>query len=290
MSKIAAQHSFHHDITYTTIDHHTLARYDWPVPTGSAKALVLLVHGLGEHMGRYQHVAFALQQAGYMVIGYDHVGHGLSSGKRGDTDTPDQLTEHLQHMVKEVKSLHPRLPLVLLGHSMGGLVVQRAAASDRSLADAVVMSSPALATFANAVQKLLLATLPKWLPHLRVDNGLKLEGLARDAQVVRDYKHDRLVHPLISASLGAWIVQEGIKAVQQAEQWQVPSLLLYAGQDKLVNPQGSADFSKRASAEVLQSHCFNVMYHEIFNDPEKQVVLQKLIHWLDARYAGAHSS
>ena len=290
MSKIAAQHSFHHDITYTTIDHHTLARYDWPVPTGSAKALVLLVHGLGEHMGRYQHVAFALQQAGYMVIGYDHVGHGLSSGKRGDTDTPDQLTEHLQHMVKEVKSLHPRLPLVLLGHSMGGLVVQRAAASDRSLADAVVMSSPALATFANAVQKLMLATLPKWLPHLRVDNGLKLEGLARDAQVVRDYKHDRLVHPLISASLGAWIVQEGIKAVQQAEQWQVPSLLLYAGQDKLVNPQGSAEFSKRASAEVLQSHCFNVMYHEIFNDPEKQVVLQKLIHWLDARYAGAHNS
>jgi len=290
MSKIAAQHSFHHDITYTTIDHHTLARYDWPVPTGSAKALVLLVHGLGEHMGRYQHVAFALQQAGYMVIGYDHVGHGLSSGKRGDTDTPDQLTEHLQHMVKEVKSLHPRLPLVLLGHSMGGLVVQRAAASDRSLADAVVMSSPALATFANAVQKLMLATLPKWLPHLRVDNGLKLEGLARDAQVVRDYKHDRLVHPLISASLGAWIVQEGIKAVQQAEQWQVPSLLLYAGQDKLVNPQGSADFSKRASSEVLQSHCFNVMYHEIFNDPEKQVVLQKLIHWLDARYAGAHNS
>ena len=290
MSKIAAQHSFHHDITYTTIDHHTLARYDWPVPTGSAKALVLLVHGLGEHMGRYQHVAFALQQAGYMVIGYDHVGHGLSSGKRGVTDTPDQLTEHLQHMVKEVKSLHPRLPLVLLGHSMGGLVVQRAAASDRSLADAVVMSSPALATFANAVQKLMLATLPKWLPHLRVDNGLKLEGLARDAQVVRDYKHDRLVHPLISASLGAWIVQEGIKAVQQAEQWQVPSLLLYAGQDKLVNPQGSADFSKRASAEVLQSHCFNVMYHEIFNDPEKQVVLQKLIHWLDARYAGAHNS
>ena len=108
--------------------------------------------------------------------------------------------------------------------------------------------------------------------------------------MVRDYKHDRLVHRLISASLGAWIVQEGIKAVQQAEQWQVPSLLLYAGQDKLVNPQGSAEFSKRASAEVLQSHCFNVMYHEIFNDPEKQVVLQKLVHWLDARYASAHSS
>lgn len=290
MSKIAAQHSFHHEITHTTIDQHNLARYDWPVPTGSAKALVLLVHGLGEHMGRYQHVAFALQQAGYLVIGYDHVGHGLSSGKRGDTDTPDQLTEHLQHMAKEVKSLHAGLPLVLLGHSMGGLVVQRAAASDRALADAVVMSSPALATFANAFQKLLLATLPKWLPHLRVDNGLKLEGLARDAQVVRDYKHDRLVHPLISASLGAWMVEEGTKAVQQAEQWQVPSLLLYAGQDKLVNPQGSAEFSKRASAEVLQSHCFNVMYHEIFNDPEKQVVLQKLVHWLDARYASAHSS
>ena len=290
MSKIAAQHSFHHEVAHTAIDQHTLARYNWPLPEGPAKAIVLLVHGLGEHMGRYQHVAFALQQAGYAVVGYDHVGHGLSSGKRGDIDTPHQLVEHVQRMVSDITSEHPALPLVLLGHSMGGLVVQRAAAAHPALADAVVMSSPALAAFTNPLQKLLLATLPQWLPHLCVDNGLKLEGLARDAQVVRDYKHDRLVHRFISASLAAWIVQEGIEAVQQAEAWRVPSLLMYAGQDKLVNPKGSAEFSQRAPADFLQSHCFNVMYHEIFNDPEKQVVLQKLIGWLDARYAAKQSN
>jgi alpha-beta hydrolase superfamily lysophospholipase len=94
---------------------------------------------------------------------------------------------------------------------------------------------------------------------------------------------------MIATSLAAWIVQEGIQAVQHAEAWRVPSLLLYAGQDKLVNPQGSAEFAKRAPADMLQAHCFNVMYHEIFNDPEKQVVLQKLIAWLDNRYTGVQS-
>ncbi|MFM7801629.1 MAG: lysophospholipase, partial [Limnohabitans sp.] len=245
MSKTAPQFSFHHEITHTVIDPHSLACYHWPLPDGTSKALVLLVHGLGEHMGRYQHVAFALKNAGYAVLGYDHVGHGLSSGKRGDTDSPLQLIEHLRRMVKEVTQLHPGLPLVLLGHSMGGLVVQRAVAADATLADAVVMSSPALAAFTNGFQKFLLATMPKWFPHLRVDNGLKLDGLARDAQVVRDYKLDPLVHRFISASLAAWIVKEGIQAVQDAAKWQVPALLLYAGQDKLVNPQGSAEFSKR---------------------------------------------
>lgn len=290
MSMIAAQHSFLHALRHVDIGQHSLALYDWPRPTLPAKAMVLLVHGLGEHMGRYQHVAFALQQAGYAVIGYDHVGHGMSSGKRGDIDHRGQLTEHLRHMVSEAKAENPQLPLVLLGHSMGGLVVQRAVAADASLADAVVMSSPGLAAYTNVFQKFLLAVLPQWFPHARVDNGLKPEGLARDAQVVRDYKHDPLVHRWISASLAAWVIDEGLAALEQAPDWQTASLLLYAGQDKLVNPQGSATFAKRAPATVLQSHCFNVMYHEIFNDPEKQVVLQKLIQWLDARYAGTQSN
>ena len=84
---------------------------------------------------------------------------------------------------------------------MGGLVVQRAVAKHEGLVNAVMMSSPALAAFTNPVQKLLLATLPKWMPHLRVDNGLKLSWLARDAQIIRDYKEDRLVHKYISAGL-----------------------------------------------------------------------------------------
>jgi alpha-beta hydrolase superfamily lysophospholipase len=168
---------------------------------------------------------------------------------------------------------------------MGGLVVARALAQQACTADAAVLSAPAFAAFTNAVQKLLLATIPKFFPHLRVANGLQLPWLARDAQVVRAYREDKLVHDRIAAGLAAWIMDEGAKAVQDAAQWRTPALLLYAGQDRLVNPQGSVDFAAAALPQFLQTQCFNVMYHEIFNDPEKHLVFNKLTAWLDQRFA-----
>jgi alpha-beta hydrolase superfamily lysophospholipase len=146
------------------------------------------------------------------------------------------------------------------------------------------MSSPALGAHTNFIQKLLLATLPHLSPHLRVDNGVKTAWLARDAQVVRAYQLDPLVHRKISAALASWIINEGVKTVQEASTWHTPSLLLYAGQDQLVLPQASAAFAHAAPPEVVQAHCFNVMYHEIFNDPEKTMVIAKLQSWLDSRY------
>ena len=137
----------------------------------------------------------------------------------------------------------------------------------------------------NVIQKFLLATLPKLFPHVRVDNGVKTTWVARDAQVVRAYVEDPLVHRQISAGLAAWILKEGAQTVAQASAWTMPTLLLYAGQDQLVLPQASAEFARLAPSDVLQSHCFNVMYHEIFNDPEKAMVLAKLLAWLDNRYA-----
>jgi alpha-beta hydrolase superfamily lysophospholipase len=286
MSTIAAHHAFHATTSDWLCGDHTLARYHWPSPELPAKAQVLLVHGLGEHMGRYNHVAFALQSAGYAVQGYDHVGHGLSSGERGDVATPNQLVEDLAAVVADIQHHKPRTePLVILGHSMGGLVVARALAQQACTADAAVLSAPAFAAFTNAVQKLLLATIPKFFPHLRVANGLQLPWLARDAQVVRAYREDKLVHDRIAAGLAAWIMDEGAKAVQDAAQWRTPALLLYAGQDRLVNPQGSVDFAAAALPQFLQTQCFNVMYHEIFNDPEKHLVFNKLITWLDQRFA-----
>ncbi len=288
MTTISAQHAFHPTIDEWVCADHSLARYHWPAPLTTPKAQVLLVHGLGEHMGRYNHVAYALQQAGYAVTGYDHVGHGLSSGARGDVATPNQLVEDLAAVVADIREVQPRgQPLVLLGHSLGGLVVQRALAQGACSADAVVMSSPALAAFTNPLQKLLLATLPAYFPHLRVSNGLPLAWLARDAQVVRAYREDRLVHDKISAGLAAWLISQAEQAVQQAADWQTPALLIYAGQDRCVNPQGSDQFAKAAPPQWLQSHCYNVMYHEIFNDPEKQQVFARMVAWLDQRFTPA---
>ena len=284
MSSIADQAAQKPLITQLDHGEQTLAFYAWPQPSQNPRAAVLLLHGLGEHMGRYGHVASALQAAGYVVFGYDHHGHGLSSGLRGNLLSPSQLVDDVHFVIGHVRTLTPA-PLVVLGHSMGGLIAARAVAQSLPHIDALVMSSPALGAQTNWIQKFLLATLPKLLPHVRVDNGVKSAWLARDAQVVRAYSEDPLVHRQISAGLAAWILREGAQTVAQASTWSMPTLLMYAGQDQLVLPQASAEFARLAPSQVLQSHCFNVMYHEIFNDPEKAMVFAKLLSWLDNRYA-----
>jgi len=284
MSSIADQAAQKPQITTLDQGEQTLAFYAWPNAPENARAAVLLLHGLGEHMGRYGHVASALQAAGYVVFGYDHHGHGLSSGLRGNLLSPSQLLDDVRFVIEQVRAL-THAPLVLLGHSMGGLIAARAVAQSLPHIDALVMSSPALGAQTNVIQKFLLATLPKLFPHVRVDNGVKTTWVARDAQVVRAYVEDPLVHRQISAGLAAWILKEGAQTVAQASAWTMPTLLLYAGQDQLVLPQASAEFARLAPSDVLQSHCFNVMYHEIFNDPEKAMVLAKLLAWLDGRYA-----
>jgi alpha-beta hydrolase superfamily lysophospholipase len=283
MSSIADQAAQKPQITMLDQGEQTLAFYAWPNAPEKARAAVLLLHGLGEHMGRYGHVASALQAAGYVVFGYDHHGHGLSSGLRGNLLSPSQLLDDVRFVIEQVRALTPA-PMVLLGHSMGGLIAARAVAQSLPYIDALVMSSPALGAQTNVIQKFLLATLPKLFPHVRVDNGVKTTWVARDAQVVRAYVEDPLVHRQISAGLAAWILKEGAQTVAQASAWTMPTLLLYAGQDQLVLPQTSAEFARLAPSDVLQSHCFNVMYHEIFNDPEKAMVLAKLLAWLDGRY------
>ena len=284
MSSIADQAAQKPHITQLDHREQTLAFYAWPQPPENARAAVLLLHGLGEHMGRYGYIASTLQAAGYVVFGYDHHGHGLSSGMRGNLLSSTHLLDDVDFVIKRVRALTPA-PLVLLGHSMGGLIAARAVANSLPHIDALVMSSPALGAQTNLIQKFLLATLPKLFPHVRVDNGVKTPWVARDAQVVRAYVEDPLVHRQISAGLAAWILKEGAQTVAQASAWSMPTLLLYAGQDQLVLPQASAEFARLAPSEVLQSYCFNVMYHEIFNDPEKAMVLTKLLAWLDSRYA-----
>jgi alpha-beta hydrolase superfamily lysophospholipase len=142
-----------------------------------------------------------------------------------------------------------------------------------------------LGAFPNLFQKMLLASLPRVLPHLRVDNGLRTEFLSRDPDVVKAYKADPLVHRRISAGLASWILTQGAQTLADAGQWQVPTLLLYAGQDRLVNAQASADFARAAPAAVLQAECFEAMYHEIFNDLYRAQVFAALKRWLLARFS-----
>jgi alpha-beta hydrolase superfamily lysophospholipase len=269
-----------------------LAVYDWALPANPPLGTVLLVHGLGEHAGRYGEVSAHLHQWGFAVRAYDQQGHGQSAGARGDMLRPGSLQADLCRVIDDTRQ-HPSLqgtPLILLGHSLGGLVVARTLAEGLRPVDAAVLSSPALGAFPNLFQKILLATLPRVVPHLRVDNGLKAEFVSRDPDVVKAYLADAMVHRRISMGLAAWILENGQKTLDDAAKWPVPTLLLYAGKDRLVNAQASADFASSAPKDVVQAECFEAMYHEVFNDLYRAQVFASLKRWLLARFAAPPSA
>ena len=269
---------------FTASDGENLAVYDWPLPD-APRATVLLVHGLGEHAGRYDALARHLGAWGYAVRGYDHYGHGESSGPRGGLPWDTRLLDDLTDIVDATRARMPAgQPLVLLGHSMGGLVAARFVALGVRPVDALVLSSPAFDAGLGPVQKLLLATLQRIAPNLRVGNGLDAHYLSHDASVVRAYLADPLCHDRISVRLARFIAEAGPATVARAAHWQVPTLLLWAGADRLVNPAGSRAFASAAPKERVQAHCFEPLYHELFNEsPElAEPVRERLQHWLAA--------
>lgn len=269
--------------TFVAVDGDNLAIQDWPLdPLTPLRGVVLLVHGLGEHAGRYDELAQRLNSWGFAVRGYDQYGHGESGGVRGGLPSDNRLVEDLADVLSSTrKRMDAGTPLILLGHSMGGLVAARLVALGLARVDGLVLSSPAFDPGLNAFQKLLLAVLPSIAPNLRVRNGLDPKWISHDPKVVQAYQHDKLIHDRISGRLARFIADGGAATLGAAPSWQVPTLLLYAGTDKLVSPRGSAAFAQAAPARVVTAHCFEGLYHEIFNELEREPVYARLQQWLD---------
>jgi alpha-beta hydrolase superfamily lysophospholipase len=220
------------------------------------------------------------------VRGYDQYGHGESGGARGGLPSDQRLVEDLADVLSSTRArMDERTPLILFGHSMGGLVASRLVAQSQAAVDGLVLSSPAFDVGLNAWRRLLLDVLPAIAPNLRVSNGVDARWLSHDPRVVRAYQKDRLVHDRISGRLAHFIVDGGAATLAQAARWQVPTLLLYAGQDKVVSPRGSAAFAKAAPARVVTAHCFEGLYHEIFNELDREPVYARLQQWLDRWFA-----
>ncbi len=274
--------------TLTARDGLALHLQRWPAVGAAAPArgLVQIVHGLGEHIGRYEHVAAALNAAGWQVAGHDQRGHGRSAGARGSIVQDDDL---LADLATAFDALHPAQgPHLLLAHSMGGAVAarfvaetlaERPAGWSRAVAG-LVLSSPALDLGLSTAQRLLLATLGTMAPNLRVSNGLDPAWISRDAEVVARYRSDPLVHDRITPRLLRFMLSAAQQARSDAPHWRTPTLLMWAGADRCVAPAGSAAFAAAAPASVLQAQPWPGLFHEIFNEPEQAHVFDHLARWL----------
>ncbi|BFI94658.1 MAG: alpha/beta hydrolase [Rhodanobacter sp.] len=253
---------------------------DWPLP--QARGGVLLVHGLGEHAGRYAALAHWLNARGYAVRGYDQRGHGESPGPRGVLRHPDDLLADLAVVHADYARALGAAPL-LLGHSMGGLVALRAVLDGRVAPQALVLSSPALRSHASPGLRRLAAVLARTLPNLRLRNGLDLPRLSHDARVVDAYRADALCHDRVSPRLADFIFRAGASCTADAGRLALPALLLVAGEDALVDAGGSRDFSAAATGtQQLTTRYFATLYHELFNEaePGRSQVLMQLADWL----------
>ena len=272
--------------TIRTTDGQSLGVREWLATPSSPRALVHITHGLAEHAGPYAHVARRLNALGFAVRAHDHYGHGLSSGARGALPHRLRLVDDLALFVDDANAAFPGLPVVLLGHSMGGLVAASFVARRLRPVDGLVLSSPALSPTLSAAQKGLIAVLSRLAPNLRVGNGLDADDLSHDPAVAPAYLSDPLNHDRIGARLARFLADEGARVMAAAPQWPVPTLLLYAGADRLVRPEGSRDFAAAAaSSGQVHAFAFEQHFHELFNELDAEPVFDALEQWLCERFS-----
>ncbi len=275
--------------TFTAGDGENLAVQDWPLAEDAPmRGVIVLVHGLGEHAARYDHLAQRLNAWGFAVRGYDQYGHGESGGSRGSLPSDNRLIDDLDDVLESTRVRMPRhMPLILLGHALGALVAARFAVLCRRPIDGLVLSSPGLDHGLSAVQRLALATVPTIVPNLRLHSGLDPALLSHDPAVVQAYRADRFCHDRMSVRMARFIADSGPIVLACAHSWGVPTLLMYAGGDKLVPPEGSRSFAAAAPRHIVTSHCFEGLYHELFNELDNEPVFELLRCWLDQQFPPA---
>jgi len=252
-------------------------------PASPAHSSIVFMHGLGEHSGRYAHLAEYFCARGFAVRAFDHRGHGKSSGKRGDIPHQDSFLDDAQHVMHDWQASCPTSVTrqLLLGHSMGGLFAAKFALSKMCALDGLILSAPAFAIYMNFVERSLLKVLSMLAPAVTLPNGLKTKYLSHDPKVVTSYLADALVHDRISARLLNSMLITMHDVFTHASSLDLPTLLLIAGQDKLVDSTGSLRFAQASPENYLRLHTYDNLYHEIFNELDAKAVFDDVGIWLD---------
>ena len=254
-------------------------------------AVLLLVHGLGEHSGRYAHVAQWFAERGYACWAIDYRGHGRSEGVRVHVDRFDQFVEDVAILRGLAAERYPALPRFLVGHSQGGLVVLRSLLADPAGLAGAIVSSPLLGIHASARPTALLVFVARVLsrvaPSLRLANNVNGGWLSHDPAVAAAYVRDPLVSHKVSARW-YWSLLEAIADTHaRAGSLRLPVLVMTSGEDRLVDPDAAERWARAAPANLIEHVRWSGYYHEMFNEPEREPVFQRMQRWLQTRPAPA---
>jgi alpha-beta hydrolase superfamily lysophospholipase len=264
-------------------------RRSW-LPPEPTRAMIL-VHGYAEHTGRYDEMAMYFAARGFAVHAYDQAGHGRTRGPRGHVDRYDRLLDELDRFIDLVRLDHPGLPLTVVGHSMGGLVTAATAAFRGPDVDRFVLSGALLQVggeggpgWRDRLRAGLASLLAPLGPRVGLSVGLDATGLSRDPEVVRRYEEDPLVKDRMSARFAAGMLAM-VEAVSAAsDRVAAPMLLLHGAEDRMCPPEGSRRFHAGLSPKIAAASDLKIypeLRHEIFQEPERVLVWQDLLDWLD---------
>lgn len=259
--------------------------YDVWTPETPPRAVVVLSHGLGEHARRYDHVARRFGDAGLVTYALDHRGHGRSGGKRVLVRDISEYTADFDTLVRIATREHPGLKCALLGHSMGGAIVFAYGVERPDNYDLMVLSGPAVAAQDQVSSMLALAAkvLGVVAPGLPVQE-LDADAISRDPAVVAAYNDDPLVyHGRVPAGVGRALLQVGETMPQRAPALTVPLLVVHGSDDRLIPVAGARRLVDCVGSADVQLKVYPGLYHEVFNEPEREQVLNDVVLWITAR-------
>lgn len=252
------------------------------LPTGPLRAAVVLAHGYAEHLGRYRYFAGQLNKAGIAVFALDHWGHGESEGSGGFVPAFSAYTDGIEALLAKVQAGHPDVPRFLIGHSMGGLIAAAHLITHQAHYAGAILSGPAIKP-AEEPAKLLIwisRLLSRFLPRLGV-LALDAAGVSRDPAVVSAYLADPLVYNgKMSARLAAEMFDAMAAVRCQVAEISLPILLLHGAADSLTAPEGSEFLSQHVSSPDSELKIYPGLYHEIFNEPERDSVIGDVTTWI----------
>lgn len=273
------------ELNWKTIDDVEIYGKYW-APDSNVKAVICLVHGMGEHINRYNELAQDMVAAGYAVIGFDQRGHGKSKGQRGHAPSYEHLLLSVDDLLHKAEEQFPETPKFLMGHSMGGNVAINYVLERKPAIKGLIASSPLLKlSFDPPAWKLVLGNVVKNIfPSLPQYSNLDAKSISSIPEEVKKYEQDKLVHDSITPGMYFGFMEKGDYALQHADELTVPLLIYHGTADKLTSHKASQEFAAKVKSNVT-AHWFENGYHETHHDTGRSVLLPLLTNWLNTQLA-----